>query len=170
MKTLITLLNILLLAIVISCSSQPGTSGGSSGGGNNASSLSSQNPEVQAWEAQASSQSSGSSSSVSSSTSSGSGLSGSIIYVAKTGDDNNPGTKTSPMKTIQEAINKAAASGFTGIYAATGVYKNGDGLLDDGQNGMTITNNNLQIIGGWNNTFTSQTGYSELDGQKSMFM
>lgn len=51
MKTLITLLNILLLAIVISCSSQPGTSGGSSGGGNNASSLSSQNPEVQAWEA-----------------------------------------------------------------------------------------------------------------------
>ena len=44
------------------------------------------------------------------------------VFVAKTGDDGNPGTRIQPMLTIQAAIAKAKADGKRDVYVNTSVY------------------------------------------------
>ncbi len=44
------------------------------------------------------------------------------IFVAKTGDDGNPGTIDLPVLTLQTGINKAKLQGKRDVYVATGVY------------------------------------------------
>jgi hypothetical protein len=44
------------------------------------------------------------------------------IFVAKDGDDNNPGTLEAPMLTLSAALGAAIAAGKRDVYVATGVY------------------------------------------------
>ena len=82
---------------------------------------------------------------------------GATWYVATTGNDSNSCLSAgSPCATIVAALGKAAA-GDT-IRVATGTYT-GVGTL-----GILIEKN-ITLSGGWNNTFTTQTGQSTIDGQ-----
>ncbi len=44
------------------------------------------------------------------------------VFVSKAGDDGAPGTVDMPMRTIQAALGRAAATGKRDVYVATGVY------------------------------------------------
>ncbi len=80
-----------------------------------------------------------------------------IWYVATTGDDLNSCTAVgSPCLTINGAIGKAT-DGDT-IKVATGTYT-GSGAE------VVLINNSITLSGGWNTGFTSQTGFSTIDGQ-----
>ncbi len=87
---------------------------------------------------------------------------GATWYVATTGDDtNNCTTTSSPCKTINGAIGKAA-NGDT-IFVTIGTYTNNNIY------GRAIyIGKNIFLSGGWNSTFTSQLGYSIIDGQSSV--
>ena len=67
------------------------------------------------------------------------------IFVAKNGSDQNSGTMSSPLLTVQAAINKANQSGYRDVYVATGVY-NGSLLLKQG----------IQVYGGYASTFLTR--------------
>ena len=92
------------------------------------------------------------------------------VYVSTTGNDSAIGTNASdPMRTIQLAISNAVTNGFTNIYVAEGTYSNGAGLISTNLTGISnsgiwITNAGIRLSGGWNSTFTSQTGKSLLNG------
>lgn len=47
------------------------------------------------------------------------------------------------------------------------MYSNGSGL-NTGDSGVMITNNGMRLTGGWNSSFSSTVGYSELDGNGSL--
>ena len=84
-------------------------------------------------------------------------------YVATTGDDTNNCTThfIRPCKTINGAIGKAA-NGDT-IFVTIGTYTNNNIY------GRAIyIGKNIFLSGGWNSTFTSQLGYSIIDGQSSV--
>ena len=88
-----------------------------------------------------------------------------ILYVSLSGNDTNTGTSPSaPLKTIQIAADKAKNLIANRIYVESGIYTRGNGL-NNSSDGIIITDiSNLNLIGGWNNTFGSIIGYSELDG------
>jgi hypothetical protein len=44
------------------------------------------------------------------------------VFVAKNGNDGNPGTIDAPVRTIQAGIDRATAEGLRDVYVATGVY------------------------------------------------
>ncbi len=48
---------------------------------------------------------------------------GNAVFVAKNGDDANPGTREAPKRTIQAGIDAAALAGLRDVYMATGVYQ-----------------------------------------------
>jgi Zn-dependent metalloprotease len=78
-------------------------------------------------------------------------------YVATTGNDSNSCTATgSPCATINGAIAKAAAGDI--INVAIGTYT-GSG------NEIVLINKNITLLGGWDATFTTQSGMSTIDVQ-----
>jgi len=92
-----------------------------------------------------------------------------IIYVSHSGNDENPGAKEEPLKTIQNAISKAPKNSY--IYIASGVYLPDEGLNAANQSkysssGLLIDKNGLTIIGGWNESFSKRDKMSELDGKQ----
>ncbi|MCX8096177.1 MAG: hypothetical protein N3D81_01615, partial [Spirochaetes bacterium] len=90
------------------------------------------------------------------------------VYVSTYGNDTNNGlTKTSPVKSIQKAISIAVSNNLTYIYLSTGVYTQGNGLNTE-TSGVVITNDGIKIIGGFDESFSSIVGYSELDGGGSL--
>ena len=79
-------------------------------------------------------------------------------YVTPGGNDSNTClSPATPCATINAAINKASL-GDT-VYISTGTY------TSDGGNAVVILANNVTLSGGWNVSFTSQTGTSVIDGQ-----
>lgn len=88
------------------------------------------------------------------------------IYVSKSGDDNNDGSKDKPLFSIHKAIQKAyqslsSTNGNVEIYVEEGVYKVGDGLDSTGT--LFITNYNISLKGGWNSDFSSVSSVSIID-------
>jgi Zn-dependent metalloprotease len=84
-------------------------------------------------------------------------------YVAPGGDDSNfCDTPLNPCATIQHAID-IATPGNT-VYVAEGVYTK----ITVGYSTLASIAKNLSISGGWNSGFTSQIGFSTIDG-KSLY-
>jgi Zn-dependent metalloprotease len=82
--------------------------------------------------------------------------SGATWYVATTGNDSNVCSSSStPCLTINGAITQAAIGSI--IYVASGTYTGTDG------NVVTISKE-LTLSGGWDSSFSSQTGVSIIDG------
>lgn len=68
-------------------------------------------------------------------------------YVATNGNDANGGGKLFPLKTIQLAVDRAAAKGITNVYVGAGEYTPGNGLSNVNNCGVFITNNNIKLSG-----------------------
>jgi hypothetical protein len=82
---------------------------------------------------------------------------GVVYYVSTTGDDSSGCVSTdAPCATINGALSKASAGDE--IHVASGTYTGA------GASVVTISKN-IFIYGGWDSGFTSQTGYSTIDGQ-----
>src|SRR5688572_162402 len=80
---------------------------------------------------------------------------GAIWYVLTTGNNSNSCSSTgSPCATINGAIAKAS-DGDT-IYVSSGLYQGSAAIV-----GITKS---ITILGGWNSNFSTQTGFSILDG------
>lgn len=81
-------------------------------------------------------------------------------YVATTGSDTNTCLSAgSPCATINGALGKAL-SGDT-VLVATGTYTSSTGSE------VVLINKNITLSGGWNATFTTQSGMATIDGQRS---
>ncbi len=91
-------------------------------------------------------------------------ISGNIVYVSTSGSDDNDGSIAQPFKTIQLAIDAIKGSAATNVYVQTGVYILGSGLSSNSNSGVYIDSNNINLSGGWDSGFSSQTGFSELNG------
>lgn len=97
------------------------------------------------------------------------------IYVSTTGDDVNDGlTPTTAKLSIQNAILEATNMGYSTIYVEAGVYVQDFGLSNNtfanNYAGINISNiNNISLIGGWDATYTLQTGYSVLNGETTLY-
>lgn len=89
------------------------------------------------------------------------------VYVSTNGNDNNPGTKTLPFKTIEVAIDKGVVFGARTIKVAEGVYTPGNGL-NTGFSGIAVKHHDIKLIGGYDQNFTGIVGYSILDGQNKV--
>lgn len=103
---------------------------------------------------------------------SGGGENASNMYVATNGSDANSGlSPATAMLTIQDAIERAVDYGVTNVYVAEGVYYGNKGLYDTGgfnmYAGIYIMRDNINLVGGWNSDFTTQTGRSILDGDNN---
>jgi hypothetical protein len=82
-----------------------------------------------------------------------------IWYVSTTGNDGNDcQSAVTPCGTINGAIAKAAPG--DSVQVGSGTY------TGNGEN-VVIIDKNLNLSGGWNETFTSQTGTSTIDGQST---
>ena len=96
--------------------------------------------------------------------------SGETIFVSLLGNDNNPGTRTAPVKSIQKAVEIAGDNDY--IHVAQGIYTPGNGLNNESasysNSGAFIDVAGLTILGGWNADFTERNGISELDGESSL--
>lgn len=92
------------------------------------------------------------------------------IFVSTSGNDANDGSSSAKaILTIQTAIDLAKANNCINVYVTAGTYVQGAGLLNSHTNnnyaGVNIQNiDNMNLLGGWNSDFSSQTGYSTLDG------
>src|SRR5262245_37706201 len=81
-------------------------------------------------------------------------------YVATAGNDANSCSATeSPCATINGAIGKAS-SGDT-IYIAEGTYTNPVDTV------VVQVSKDVILLGGWDNSFSAQTGFSTIDGQNA---
>lgn len=89
-----------------------------------------------------------------------------IIYVGTNGTTNGTGTITDPQLDLTVAIEMAVNTGVSNIYVGAGVYTAGKGLRQLASSGVFISaKTNVNISGGWNDTFTIQTGESILDAE-----
>lgn len=86
-----------------------------------------------------------------------------FVSVSNGNDTNNGRSPLYPLKTIQNALDKVNNNVAT-IFVSAGLYRSGDGL-NLSNYGVLITNSNIKLIGGWNESFTAQIGYSVLDGK-----
>ncbi len=83
-----------------------------------------------------------------------------VFFVSPSGNDANSCTaSTSPCATIRGALGKAQENDT--IRVAEGVYV----ATAPGNSEIVWINKAVTLSGGWNATFTSQTGYSTIDGQ-----
>ena len=80
-------------------------------------------------------------------------------YVSVSGNDDNSGIISAPLRTINAAI----ASGSRKIYITEGEYSLGSGLYD--REFEIRYRDNINISGGWNTNFTSLSGYSVINGK-----
>ncbi|MCF6366756.1 MAG: DUF1565 domain-containing protein [Bacteroidales bacterium] len=71
-----------------------------------------------------------------------------IIYVSKSGSNKNDGTKSSPLKNIDKAVQKAMPGDK--IYIAEGIYNGTFGV------GYIETDKPLKLYGSWDSDFTGQ--------------
>ncbi len=92
------------------------------------------------------------------------------VYVSVSGNDNNDGySADKPVKSIGLGIEKAVVSNISLVKVGIGVYKSGDGLSGSGS-GVYVTNiSDLTIEGGYDSSFGNVVGYSELDGNGSLY-
>ncbi|MCX8095947.1 MAG: Ig-like domain-containing protein [Spirochaetes bacterium] len=91
------------------------------------------------------------------------------VYVSTSGNDANLGiSKNLPVRTIQKGLEIAGQYGIRNVLVSSGSYTPGNGL-NSTDSGVVITNNNINLAGGWNITFTSRTGYSLLDGMNNLY-
>jgi hypothetical protein len=67
------------------------------------------------------------------------------IYVSTTGSDTNPGTSSSPVKTITKGISLASTAGYTEVRVATGTYVEGN---------IDVVNG-INVSGGYSTDFLS---------------
>lgn len=83
------------------------------------------------------------------------------IYVSKNGQDSNNGDKSSPLFSIDKAIEKAYSSSSSSfeIYLENGEYKINDGVSTT----VFITNKIISLKGGWNSDFSEVTGVSTIN-------
>lgn len=90
------------------------------------------------------------------------------VYVSTLGSDDNNGSKNSPFKSIQKAVDVGNRNNLT-INVAKGVYTPDNGL-NAKTNGVEIFSvTNFNLLGGWNDDFSSRSGYSELDGKNNLY-
>jgi hypothetical protein len=83
----------------------------------------------------------------------------SVLYVLPTGNDSNTcSTPLAPCATIGAALAKSLA-GDT-IKVAIGTYKSTDDQV-------VLITKNINLLGGWDSSFSSQTGRSVLDGENA---
>lgn len=78
------------------------------------------------------------------------------VYVSANGNDVNQGTKSSPVRSLDKAIEIATSKGLSKIYmeSATWIYSSP----------ATISiPKNIEIAGGYDSSFSSQVGYSVLE-------
>lgn len=97
----------------------------------------------------------------------------SSVHVSPSGNDVNPGTKASPVRSLQRAVDIAGSfAASVTIKVAQGTYSPGSGLnipaSTNNYSGVFITNGNLQILGGYDAGFNTRSGRSFLDGQASL--
>ncbi len=102
-----------------------------------------------------------------------------VLHVSPVGNDTNSGGKTSPLKTIQAALNetKNALDYIREIKVQAGTYTPGNGLNNNGTNGVLIdfdgqpgfSGPSFVISGGWDNTFDTIVGKSILDGNHNVY-
>lgn len=91
------------------------------------------------------------------------------IYVATNGNDTNNGfTVHSPVKSVQIAISNAVVFGLNKVHVAQGVYTPGAGL-NSSISGVVISNNNVQLFGGYSADYSTRTGMSTLDGTNGLY-
>jgi parallel beta-helix repeat protein len=99
------------------------------------------------------------------------GISYIYVYVSTSGNDANDGLSPSkPVRTLVKAMeiaNTKDKAANVVIKVGSGVYTNGDGLSTNV--GFVINRPNLIISGGWDSSFSSVEGKSELDGNGSLY-
>jgi Zn-dependent metalloprotease len=83
------------------------------------------------------------------------------VSFATGSDANDCKTALTPCATIQTAIDKANENDT--IYVEEGTY-----TADDGQPFVVRTNKSINILGGWNTDFTTQVGFSAVDGERKV--
>ncbi len=88
------------------------------------------------------------------------------VYVSPSGSDYNSGyIPESPLRTIQNAVNDAYYNGIHNVFLAEGSYTPGSGLNPSAP-GLQINNfTNINIVGGYNSSFTVIYGKSSLNVQ-----
>lgn len=90
--------------------------------------------------------------------------------MATTGSDvANGQTVGTAVRTIQVGISNALFNGWTDIYVGQGLYTPGSGLNAVGLGrGVIVTNNNMRLRGGWDVSFSAQSGTTLLDGTSTL--
>ena len=85
------------------------------------------------------------------------------VYVATDGNDSNHGTIYDPLKSVQAGVNKAYSLGVLNVKVKQGNYIPNAGLGNTGVG--VVVSNEISIIGGYNNNFSSISGLSTFNGQ-----
>jgi parallel beta-helix repeat protein len=96
-----------------------------------------------------------------------------IVFVSTNGSDANSGGINDPFRSINVAMSHISAnitdlSVTVEVRVSSGLYTSGDGLNNTGS-GFVINRPNVIISGGWNSSFSSVVGKSELDGNGSLY-
>jgi predicted outer membrane repeat protein len=90
---------------------------------------------------------------------------GNAVFVSALGSTNNSGlTKSSPLLSLQAAVNLAKASNFSAIYISGNLVETNFNSL-----GISIyldSMTNLDISGGWSSDYSSRSGESLIDGRQ----
>lgn len=82
------------------------------------------------------------------------------LYVSTNGKDTNYGIKTSPMRSINDAIQRAVLMNLKNIAIGEGEYTPGQGLSSNGTSGVFLTNSGMRLNGGFDSNLSLQTGMS----------
>lgn len=86
----------------------------------------------------------------------------STVFASTSGNDSYEGTRTRPKRRIDAAIALTSHSLINEV-RVSGNYRSGS-TLDTGDYGLQISLGNLTLRGGYNSSFSSTSGRSELDG------
>jgi hypothetical protein len=93
------------------------------------------------------------------------------VYVSSTGSDSNDGLSSSTavanLKTAASIAGDAEWTDYT-LFAEQGVYDAGTHFDSTGFYSLSYTSGNITFSGGWDASFSSQTGYTTMDGLSGM--